>query len=191
VSSGWGIGARFEAGPGGGHEVGEATQFKAGNNVPAVLLTPGPDGSAALVATRNVWTDVEEGCKACARFKGEERPQGSNWASGPLVHSGGTTGPVGCCTRLCSPCYKAWSGDGKPPLWLGKSVKSINDEPGFQRAEVGVPGGVVSGAGVGEEKLSDEVEHRRKRKRESERLRKAKAKEGRADKGEGGGGEKA
>jgi hypothetical protein len=167
-----GIGG-FEAGPGGGHEVGEATQF-----------TP-----------VNVWTDVEEGCKACGRFKGEESPGSTHWVSGPLVHSEGTTGPVGRCTRLCHACYEAWSVDGQPPLWLGKAFRSINDEPGFQRAVVGVPGGVVSGAGVGEKKLGDAEERKRERRREQDRLHKrnarAKAKEGRAGKGEGGGGEKA
>jgi hypothetical protein len=144
-----------------------------------------------LINSVNVWTDVEEGCKACGRFKGEERPRTGNWASGPLVHFEGTTGSVGRCTRLCDACYRAWSGDGKPPLWLGKAIKSINGEPGFQRAEVGVPGGVVSGAGVSEEKLSDAEERRRERRREQNKLRRAKAKEGRAGKGEGGGGEKA
>jgi hypothetical protein len=123
---------------------------------------------------------------------GAERERG---VSGPLLHFGGTTGPVGRCTRLCNPCYQAWSIDGQPPLWLGKSAKSLNDEPGFQRAEVGVPGGVVSGAGVGEKKFSEGEERKRERKREQDRLRKrasrAKAKEGRAGKGEGGGGEKA
>jgi hypothetical protein len=176
VSSGYGIGAPFTPGPGGhGAGIREATQF-----------TAGPDGSAALIGSVNVWTDVEEGCKACGRFKEEESPGTGHWTSGPLVHSEGTTGHVGRCTRLCISCYQAWSGDGQPPLWLGKSVKSINDEPGFQRAVVGVPGGVVSGAGVGEKKLSD-VEKRRK---EQNRLRmrdvRAKAKEGRAGKGEGG-----
>jgi hypothetical protein len=102
--------------------------------------------------------------------------------SGPLVHfEGTTTGPVGRCTRLCDPCYKAWSIDGQPPLWLGKAVKSLNDQPGFPRVVVGVPGGVVSGAGVGEKKLSER----------EERASRARAKEGRAGKGEGGGGEKA
>ncbi len=65
---------------------------------------------------------------------------------------------------LARPCYKAWSADGQPSLWLGKSVKSLNDEPGFQRAVVGVPGGVVSGAGVGEKKLSDAEERKKERK---------------------------
>ncbi len=144
-----GIGG-FEAGPGGGHEVGEATQFEA----------------------VNVWTDVEEGCKACGRFKGEESPCMGHWKSGPLVHSEGTTGPVGRCTRLCDACYQAWSVDGQPPLWLGKSARSLNDQPGFKRVVVGVPGGVVSGAGVGEKKLSDVEERKRQRRREQDRLHK-------------------
>jgi hypothetical protein len=36
----------------------------------------------------------------------EESPGKGHWKSGPLVHFGGTTGPVGCCTRLCDPCYQ-------------------------------------------------------------------------------------
>jgi hypothetical protein len=177
---------------GGGGGPGASLLF---NKKTGTQFTAGPDGSAALMNSVNVWTDVEEGCKACGRFKGEQRPVGGNWVSGPLVHFEGTTGPVGRCTRLCDACYRAWSIDGKPPLWLGKAVKSLNDQPGFKRVEVGVPGGVVSGAGVEIEELSEGEERKKERRKEQDRLRRrkarAKAKEGRAGKGEGGGGEKA
>ncbi len=93
--------------------------------------------------------------------------------------------PVGSCIIQSSPV----------PLWLGKAVKSLNDQPGFPRVVVGVPGGVVSGAGVGMKKLSDVEERKRERRREQSRLHKrdvrAKAKERRAGEDEGGGGRRA
>jgi hypothetical protein len=111
-------------------------------------------------------------------------------------HAGRRGAGCGCDHSTAhAACYQAWSRDGQPPLWLGAPVKSLNDEPGFQRAVVGVPGGVVSGEGVGEKKLSDAEERKRERRREQRRLHmrnvRATAKEGRAGKGEGGGGEKA
>ncbi len=46
-----------------------------------------PTGTGGFTAGPvNVWTDAEEGCKACGRFKGEQVPCGANWKSGPLVH---------------------------------------------------------------------------------------------------------
>ncbi len=53
VSSGYGIGAPFSPGPGGGHEVGEATQFAAGDEIGKTGLRRArgsPGGKGALGA---------------------------------------------------------------------------------------------------------------------------------------------